>query len=262
MVTNRLTAVLPLSYTFTGAARNATITLANNTDLVLVQNGSTASFVPSNVTFVRARLVASGAQGLEPAVEVDPDAWGVVGTINNWGETDDFAMTKNEDAGFAVFVSDPIEMKAGDEIKIRLGGAWDVNYGADGKDGANIVIEADGTYVVSFEPLSGAVAVVDAATEEPVFTYEGIVAWGVVGSFNDWGGSEDLPMTDEDEDNIFKSEPTEFTKDTELKCRMNADWTLNYGADGQDGANVKIEEDGTYIVILDLNEGTVTVEKQ
>ena len=68
MVTNRLTAVLPLSYTFTGAARNATITLANNTDLVLVQNGSTASFVPSNVTFVRARLVASGAQGLEPAV--------------------------------------------------------------------------------------------------------------------------------------------------------------------------------------------------
>ena len=68
MVTNRLTAVLPLSYTFTGEARNATITLANNTDLVLVQNGSTASFVPSNVTFVRARLVASGAQGLEPAV--------------------------------------------------------------------------------------------------------------------------------------------------------------------------------------------------
>ncbi len=205
---------------------------------------------------------AEDPEGLEPAVEVDPDAWGVVGTINNWGETDDFAMTKNEDAGFAVFVSEPIEMKAGDEIKIRLGGAWDVNYGADGKDGANIVIEADGTYVVSFEPLSGAVAVVDAATEEPVFTYEGIVAWGVVGSFNDWGGSEDIPMTDEDEDNIFKSEPTEFTKDTELKCRMNADWTLNFGADGQDGANVKIEEDGTYVVILDLNEGTVTVEKQ
>lgn len=71
MVTNRLTAVLPLSYTFTGEARDASVTLANNTELALVpmaMNGSKASFVPSNVTFVRARLVASGAQGLEPAV--------------------------------------------------------------------------------------------------------------------------------------------------------------------------------------------------
>lgn len=71
MVTNRLTAVLPLSYTFTGEARNATVTLADNTELTLVpmsKNGSTATFVTSNVTFVRARLVASGAQGLEPAV--------------------------------------------------------------------------------------------------------------------------------------------------------------------------------------------------
>lgn len=71
MVTNRLTAVLPLSYTFTGEARDASVTLADNTELTLVpmsKNGSTASFVTSNVTFVRARLVASGAQGLEPAV--------------------------------------------------------------------------------------------------------------------------------------------------------------------------------------------------
>ena len=68
MVTNRLTAVLPLSYTFTGLARDATVTLVNNTDLTLMQNGSTATFAPSNVTFVRTRLVASGAQGLEPAV--------------------------------------------------------------------------------------------------------------------------------------------------------------------------------------------------
>lgn len=68
MVTNRLTAVLPLSYTFTGSARDATVTLVNNTGLTLMQNGSPATFVPSNVTFVRARLVASGAHGLEPAV--------------------------------------------------------------------------------------------------------------------------------------------------------------------------------------------------
>ena len=78
MAIYRLTAVLPLSYTFTGEARDASVTLADNTELTLVpmsENGSLATFkpsgmtpVPSNITFVRARLVASGAQGLEPAV--------------------------------------------------------------------------------------------------------------------------------------------------------------------------------------------------
>ena len=78
MVTDRLTAVLPLSYTFTGEARDASVTLADNTELTLVpmsKNGTSATFkpsgmtpVPSNITFVRARLVASGAQGLVPAV--------------------------------------------------------------------------------------------------------------------------------------------------------------------------------------------------
>lgn len=78
MATYRLTAALPLSYTFTGEARDASATLADNAELTLVlmgKNVSTATFkpsgitpVPSNITFVRARLIASGAQGLEPAV--------------------------------------------------------------------------------------------------------------------------------------------------------------------------------------------------
>jgi hypothetical protein len=42
-------------------------------------------------------------------------------------------------------------MKAGQEFKVRMGGAWDVNFGADGvAGGANIVVEADGTYKVVF----------------------------------------------------------------------------------------------------------------
>ena len=79
MATYRLLAGLPLSYTFTGEARSAIVTLADNTRLALVpmsKNGSRATFkpsgmtpVPSNVTFVRARLISSGAPGLEPAIE-------------------------------------------------------------------------------------------------------------------------------------------------------------------------------------------------
>lgn len=78
MTTYRLLAALPLSYTFTGEARNATITLADNQTLRLIPKTDlelSAKFkpsgmtpVPSNITFVRARLVSSGASGLEPAV--------------------------------------------------------------------------------------------------------------------------------------------------------------------------------------------------
>ena len=204
---------------------------------------------------------AEDPEGVEPVAEIDPEAWGVVGTINNWGETPDIPMTKNEDTGFAVFVSDPIELAEGDEIKIRLGNDWGTNYGVDGKDGGNIVIETAGTYLVSFEPLSGAIALVNAETLESTVIFEGVVAWGVVGTINGWGSDgDDVAMTDEDGDNVWESEPIELKAGDEIKCRMNADWTLNFGADGQDGANVVVEADGTYIVRLDLNEGIVTIE--
>ena len=41
------------------------------------------------------------------------------------------------------FQSEPLELKAGDELKCRQGASWDVNFPAD-----NVVVEADGTYVV------------------------------------------------------------------------------------------------------------------
>ena len=51
-----------------------------------------------------------------------------------------------EDGG--VFTSEPLELHAGEELKCRQGASWDVNYGADGLNGANVVVEADGTYIV------------------------------------------------------------------------------------------------------------------
>ena len=42
-----------------------------------------------------------------------------------------------------VFQSEPLELKAGEELKCRQGAAWDVNFPAE-----NVVVEADGTYIV------------------------------------------------------------------------------------------------------------------
>ncbi len=201
-----------------------------------------------------------GTEPLDERSEEEKNAWGVVGTINNWGETPDIPMTENTDTGFSVFVSDPMELAEGDEIKVRQGASWDVNYGADGANGANIVIETAGTYMLSFEPLSGAIALINVETLETTVVFEGVAEWGVVGTINGWGGDgPDVPMTDEDGDNVYESEPIELKAGDEIKCRLNNDWTLNVGADGQDGANVVVEADGTYVVVLDLNAATVTL---
>ena len=74
------------------------------------------------------------------------NAWGVIGSIcgTNWDT--DFSMTE-EPAG--TFTSDVLELKAGEEFKVRQGASWDVNYGEGGAaNGANIKVEADGKYKV------------------------------------------------------------------------------------------------------------------
>ena len=78
--------------------------------------------------------------------EDQKNAWGVIGSIcgTNWDT--DFSMTE-EPAG--TFTSDVLELKAGEEFKVRQGASWDVNYGVDGVAGGdNIKVEADGKYKV------------------------------------------------------------------------------------------------------------------
>ena len=75
-------------------------------------------------------------------------AWSVIGNIGGTSWDTDFSMTEDPEN---TWTSDAIEMKAGQEFKVRQGAAWDVNFGADGvAGGANIVVEADGTYKVVF----------------------------------------------------------------------------------------------------------------
>ena len=46
------------------------------------------------------------------------------------------------------YTSEALELKAGEEFKVRQGASWDVNFGVDGPGGANFVVEKDGTYKV------------------------------------------------------------------------------------------------------------------
>ena len=76
--------------------------------------------------------------------EEEKNAWGVIGNIcdTNWDV--DFKMTEDP-AG--TYTSDVLELKAGQEFKVRQGASWDVNFGV-GFNGGNIVVEKDGKYRV------------------------------------------------------------------------------------------------------------------
>lgn len=93
-------------------------------------------------------------------------------------------------------------------------------------------------------------------------TDEELNAWSVIGGICGTGWDTDFPMK-EVEPNVFKSEPLELHAGEEFKVRQGASWDVNYGMDNgvatPGGSNVKVEADGTYVVVLDLNAMTVTL---
>ena len=76
--------------------------------------------------------------------------YGVVGTINNWGESPDIVLEETDDPNI-LRTAEPIEFAAGAEFKIRVNSSWGTNYGQDGvPDGSNYVVETAGSYYVEF----------------------------------------------------------------------------------------------------------------
>ena len=101
---------------------------------------------------------AKDGQAYEEILEYVPadHTYGIVGSFegSNWEDGKDVAMTDNGDGTW----TGEVELKAGDEFKVRADGAWDNSWGA--ADGANLKCEADGTYVVTIT-FDGADATVD-----------------------------------------------------------------------------------------------------
>ncbi len=76
----------------------------------------------------------------------EKQAWAVIGNICNTNWDTDLPMTKTSDT---TWESEVLELKAGQEYKVRQGASWDVNFGAEGFNSAtNCVVEADGKYIV------------------------------------------------------------------------------------------------------------------
>ena len=171
--------------------------------------------------------------------------WGVVGSAaNNWGATPDLPFYTTSSAN--VFVA-YVNLKVG-EIKFRENNSWDNNLGdndADGSlepGGANIGIAEAGDYKIVFNQNTMS------------YTIERY-SLGVVGSaWNEWGGGgPDAKMFYDNTTDSFVVGVKLLAG--ELKVRLNNDWGLNYGADGQNGANLPVPNAGYYEVRINVAQG-------
>lgn len=85
-------------------------------------------------------------QALFQMSEEEKNAFSLIGAFSGYNWDTDVPMTEDPAGTWTA----EQEFKAGDEFKVRQGASWDVNFGVDGAAGGdNIVIEADGTYIVT-----------------------------------------------------------------------------------------------------------------
>ena len=213
-------------------------------------------FVPSRSMYC---IVAAGSAAPElPAVE--PIVWSLAGSFNNWGDT---LMTATDAAN--LFVAKAVELKSGDEIKVKDSKTWDTSYGGGINNleankwmkayfnGSNVVVAKSGSYDVYFEYAEGAeyskLYLVEAdgdytatveQTENGTLVPDGgdepeqpevpeEVTIGLVGSFQDWNVASPMPMEYVGDGWIVAS-GIELYKTDEFKFVNGTSWDLNYGS--------------------------------
>ena len=132
---------------FSWASNPAVIGGAGLYTLIIAQykNGST----PDQAGYGIALVLKEAKEGIayEEILEwVAADhTYGIVGSFeaSGWADGKDIAMEADGENTW----KGEVELKAGDEFKVRADGKWDFSWGAE--DGSNCKAEADGTYIVT-----------------------------------------------------------------------------------------------------------------
>lgn len=174
----------------------------------------------------------------------------VPGGYQGWSpETAPTLYSKNFDFKYEGYV----DFNEPTEFKFTSAPNWDgTNYG-DGGDGTlstsgdNLSITDAGYYKVNVD-LSGS-----------PYTYELTKTdWGLIGSATNGGWDNSTPMTYDSSTKKWTATTTLIAE--EFKFRANNGWDINLGGDMNNlsygGDNIKITEEGTYLVTLDLSDPT------
>lgn len=192
---------------------------------------------------------------------VENIGWGIVGTINNWGGDGPDVDMK---VGTGWLVATGVEIPENAEVKFRLDGGWDANFGGTFAADAEIALVANGD---NFKPAAGTYDIyLNPDVPAAYFMTAGAAApaapqtWGIVGTTNNWGGDDlDMAMTLDETQGLWVRKGVALPDGGEIKFRFAHDWGVNFGgafavdteiALASGGDNLKTVA-GTYDIYLD-----------
>ena len=177
----------------------------------------------------------------------------VIGAIAGTNWDTDFEMTQKPEGTW--YTNEPIELKKGDEFKVRMGKSWDVNFGADNKvNGPNVVVEEDGWYFIK--------VVVNAGLTEGVISLEKnspSTGWTVIGAIAGANWDKDFDM-ELQADGTYKSvDAFDLNAGDEFKVRQGQNWDNSWG-NGTD--NFKVETAGKFYVVFNPTTTEVSLSAE
>ena len=209
------------------------------------------------------------AEPEKPAEKV----YGLVGTINGWGETADLALAAHNGSWVAY---KNFTVTSEDQFKIRVNSDWGENYGAAGEvepfalttaekytlvgNGKNMSI-VGGTYDVYFNTANAEFIIVAAGDEDPTAGLVASISYGLVGTINGWAAPD--VKFEAIGDGGYKLLNYTLAATEQIKIRANDEWNdaENYGLAsagvlttnaantlicGGGSANMSVAADGTY----------------
>ena len=208
---------------------------------------------------------------------VEAIVWSLAGSFNEWG---DAIMEATELEN--LYVVKGLELKSGDEIKVKDSKTWETSYGGGITNleankwmkaylgGANVVVAASGTYDVYFEyaeaaeyskiylvEMDGDYTLAEEQTangtlvpDEPENPDQPVLGeptkYGVVGTFQGWDVANSVVMVTA-EDGWVVARGVELYKDDEIKIVEDKSWSVSYGL----GTLATLDVDVEYV----LNKG-------
>ncbi|MCD8209145.1 MAG: SusE domain-containing protein [Bacteroidales bacterium] len=203
-----------------------------------------------------------------------PATWGLCGTINNWGGTDDLAMTEED----GIYYRKGVNLAVDDEFKLRYDNDWSAgDYGTSDAfavgtalwltaGGSNVKVTIAGIYDIYFDSIYERLFIMEEGDEPD------LGMWGLCGTINDWGGTDDLAL--KMEDGLYVCKGVELTTSDEFKLRYDNDWSAgDYGTSDAfaidvplaleaGGGNISVTIAGTYDIYVDFDNLNLYVEEE
>ena len=183
----------------------------------------------------------------------EASAMTVIGAIAGTNWDTDFEMTQKPEGTW--YTNEPIELKKGDEFKVRMGKSWDVNFGADNKvNGPNVVVEEDGWYFVK--------VVVNADLTEGVISLEKnspSTGWTVIGAIAGANWDKDFDMELQADGTDKSVDAFDLKTGDEFKVRQGQNWDNSWGNGTE---NFKVETAGKFYVVFNPTTTEVSLSAE